>query len=362
MNILESNNRRNTNIFIDKLITEKEEIKSSKNSISSEFHLEYQKLKLPPNNHNKFNQEFKKLVEFVKESNLYRDINGNKITKRGKLILTPFQKIRKINEEIKTYFENRIHKKNSQLIIKNFKSEENQVDFFNFNSKRRKIISISKKKINKTKNMNLNKYKENNFKTIDKLNLKNNINKEFMPIVKNKEKSRTLNSKIFLCLTNTPNNSRNKYFNDSEFNQVNFWKTKMIKFDSLNKTNYLEKRFPKSRNINFITEYNNKNKKKINNFFHKTINIKKIHPKKMWIESKSIDEIHKDKYNYKLFQFNIHQLIKPSPKYKGKIILNTKRILTDIKNNFKINKKINENTKKENKIIGVNMDVSESKV
>ena len=151
MNTPKNNKKKKTNIFIDKLISE-EETKSHRDSICSEINLEYQKYKYPPNNHKKFNQEFKKLVELVKESNLYRDINGNKITKKGKLILTPFQKIRKINDEIKTYFENRIHKKNSQLIIKNFK--------INFNSERRKIFPISKKIIY-TKNLTLNKYKEN---------------------------------------------------------------------------------------------------------------------------------------------------------------------------------------------------------
>ena len=65
----------------------------------------------------KFNEEFQKLVDFVKESNLYRDIYGNKITKKGKLLLTPFQRIRKLNDEIKAYYENKNNKKTSQLIF-----------------------------------------------------------------------------------------------------------------------------------------------------------------------------------------------------------------------------------------------------
>ena len=124
MSIIGKNSKLKANRFLDKLITgEEEETKSYKNSTSSDFNLEYQKFKFPPNNQAKFTKEFQKLIEFVKESNLYRDINGNKITKRGKLLLTPFQKIRKINDEIKTYFENKINRKKNQLIIKNNFSE-----------------------------------------------------------------------------------------------------------------------------------------------------------------------------------------------------------------------------------------------
>ena len=111
MSIIGKNSKLKANRFLDKLITEEEETKSYKNSTSSDFNLEYQKFKFPPNNQAKFTKDFQKLIEFVKESNLYRDINGNKITKRGKLLLTPFQKIRKINDEIKTYFENKINRK-----------------------------------------------------------------------------------------------------------------------------------------------------------------------------------------------------------------------------------------------------------
>ena len=140
MSIIGKNSKLKANRFLDKLITEEEEeTKSYKNSTSSDFNLEYQKFKFPPNNQAKFTKEFQKLIEFVKESNLYRDINGNKITKRGKLLLTPFQKIRKINDEIKTYFENKINRKKNQLIIKNIKNKKNEfLRVYNFNSERSK--------------------------------------------------------------------------------------------------------------------------------------------------------------------------------------------------------------------------------
>lgn len=368
MNILEQEQKLGQNIFLDKLTSEKEVIKSSRNSLNSDFNLEYQIYKYPPDNHTKFTKEFQKLVQFVKESNLYRDINGNRIIKKGKLLLTPFQRIKKINEEIKTYYVNRQNKKKSQLIIKNFNAKEDEIyKNFEFNSERRKIIPIYGKN-------NINNMRENNkklkYKTMNKLSLKLNINsntnKNLKPIINNK--SNTINFKNFqnfLYLTNTAKNSRTKYFDDSKFNQINFWKTKIIKLDSLNNTNFKDNSNIKFyKNKKSITEYNNKNK--INTPNRKTINIKKINRNKLLIESKTIEEDNLDKCNYKLIKFNLHQLIKPSQKYKDKIVLNTKTFMTDLKSSDKneeknIDNNINNNIKMENKIIGVNMDESESK-
>ena len=364
MSIIGKNSKLKANRFLDKLITEEEEeTKSYKNSTSSDFNLEYQKFKFPPNNQAKFTKEFQKLIEFVKESNLYRDINGNKITKRGKLLLTPFQKIRKINDEIKTYFENKINRKKNQLIIKNIKNKKNEfLRVYNFNSERSKIISKDK---NKSRNLILNNYKEKHYGTMDKLSFKSNINKELKPIINNKVKTNE-NFKNFFSLTKKDNNhSIKKYFNDSEFNQINFWKPKITKIDSFNKTNYLVQRMSQTtRNKNFINEYNNRNERELYNHLHKYINIKKIKRNRMAIESKTTEETNKnnkEREKYKLFQFDLYQLIKPNPKYKGKIILNTRSSITNIKNNIKIDERNSDALKKENKIIGVNMDESELK-
>ena len=358
--MFENNKKKETNFFLDRLTSDNEEIKSRRDSIISDFNLEFQKIKAPPNNHAKFTKEFKKLVELVKESNIYRDINGNRIIKKGKLLLTPFQKLRKINDEIKIYYDNKIHKKNSQLIIKNFLNKREQLDKkIILNTERRKINLIKQKIISKPKNSNFDQFKEAHSKTMNKFNLRIKMNKELKPIIKSKEKSKTTDFQNFLCLKNSANK---KCFNVSEFNQINIWRAKVIKFDSLNKTNYLEKRISKSLNDKkYITEYNNKNKKKLNNSLRKTINIKKMDRNKMWIESKTIEEANSDKCKYKLLQFNLHQLIKPSSKYKGKIILNIKSFNTDNKNNDYEETK-DDIIKKENKIISVNMDEIESKV
>ena len=119
-----------------------------------------------------------------------------------------------------------------------------------------------------------------------------------------------------------------------------------------------------TRNKNFITEYNNRNERELYNHLHKYINIKKIKRNRMAIESKTTEETNKnnkEREKYKLFQFDLYQLIKPNPKYKGKIILNTRSSITNIKNNIKIDERNSDALKKENKIIGVNMDESELK-
>ena len=367
MNLIKNNTRKPTKIFLDKLTSEKEIPKINNNSSISDFNLEYQKYKVPPNSHAKFAEEFQKLVKFVQESNLYRDINGKKITKKGKLLPTPFQKLRKLNEEIKIYYEKKMNKKKSQLIIKNYRNSESELNkLFKFNSERRKIIPI-KKIMNKSKNSSNNKIKNKHFLIMNKLGLDINSNKDLKSIVNNNIKSKTVDFKNFLYLSNTPPNMhRTKYFNDQKFNQINFWKAKMIKPNSPNsfcKTHYFDKEKVKySRKKNYITEYNNKLKEKLNKSIHRTINIKKIDRNSVMYESKTIEEF--DKGKYRLIQFNLNQLIKPSPKYKDKIILNTKTFLTDVKNKKKVeDKKIDEDNKKmQNKNINVNMDDSASKV
>lgn len=356
MSIVENEPKIQQNIFIDRLTSNKDLSKNNESISISDFNLEYQKYKIPPNDHSKFNKEFKKLVEFVKESNLYRDINGNKIKKKGKLLPTPFQKIRKINEEIKSYFENRINRKNSQLIIKNYINKEKSLyKVFNSSSGKRKIVPIDKMIINKIKNspsLNLKKLNEISCMTRKKIKIDVNPNscRELKPIINKIIKSRTLNSKNNLRITNSPiNSNKTKYFNDLKFNQINFWKTKIIRPDSLYKTSCFEKgKFKSSRNNNFIIEYNNKNKEKFCNSLHRTINIKNFSRNKIFHESKTTDE-NVDKY--KLIQFNLRQLIKPNLKYKGKIILNTRTFINEEKKNDK-----NDDKKTLNKNIGVNTD------
>ena len=60
MKVLESNEKEQINIFLDKLTSDKEISKLNNKSEISDFNLEYQKYKTPPDNHAKFNEEFQK--------------------------------------------------------------------------------------------------------------------------------------------------------------------------------------------------------------------------------------------------------------------------------------------------------------
>ena len=189
MKVLESNEKEQINIFLDKLTSDKDISKLNNKSEISDFNLEYQKYKTPPDNHAKFNEEFQKLVDFVKESNLYRDIYGNKITKKGKLLLTPFQRIRKLNDEIKAYYENKNNKKTSQLIIKNYTSKyKNKKEYTDFNLSigRKKILPMKKYNTIKLKYDKMKEFKEKHYLTMNKLNLEINPSKELKSIIKKK--------------------------------------------------------------------------------------------------------------------------------------------------------------------------------
>lgn len=188
---------------------------------------------------------------------------------------------------------------------------------------------------------------------------KNNFNHKKM----NKNTLQKIDIKKNISLEKSQkNNSRKiKYFNDTEFNQINFWKAKLLAPLSLNKTNYVEQKLSfSSRNKNFITDYNSKSKENLYNLMHRTINInrtkQKFHKYKTFYKSKVLRE---NLDNYKLFEFNLQPLIKPSLNHKGEIVLNARKIKAfknDIKNIHKNEEKKNNSRKMENKIISVNMD------
>ena len=367
MKVLESDEKHQKNIFIDKLTSDKDINKSINKSEICDFNLEYQKYKVPPDNHAKLKDELVKLMKFVKESNLYRDIYGNKITKKGKSSLTPYQRIKKLNDEIKTYYENKCNKKTSQLIIKNYSSKDkNQYTNFNFNSENKKKSPMKKHNIMKLKKWKMNEFKEKHYLTMNKLNLEINEEKELKNIFKKRFRAETNNfRKNFLYLSNTSNNYKNKYFDAEKYNQINFWKAKILKQNSMYKINNFDKDLSiKSKYKDYLISRNyiekndkNKNHEKVN-LLRKTINIKKISRNNTFSESKTTDE-NLYKYKYKLIQFNLNKLIKPSLKYKDKVVLN---ILNDFANNKKMvnnnNKKeknLIENKIKKNKLINVNM-------
>ena len=366
MKVLESDEKQQKNIFIDKLTSDKDINKTIDKSEICDFNLEYQKYKVPPDNHAKLKDELHKLIKFVKECNIYRDIYGNKITKKGKSSLTPYQRIKKLNDEIKTYYENKCNKKTSQLIIKNYSSKEkDQYTNFNFNNEIKKILLKKKYNNMKLKKWKMNEFKDKHYLTMNKLNLENE-EKELKNIIKKKFRAETNTfRKNFLCLSNTSNNCRNKYFDADNYNQINFSKAKILKPNSFYNKNNFDKDWsikPKYKDYlnsrNYIEKNGkNKNNEKVN-LLRKTINIKKISRNNAFSESKTTDD-NLEKYKYKLIQFNLNKLIKPSLKYKDKIVLNTKNDFAKIKkivnNDNKKEENLIENKTKKNKIIYVNM-------
>ena len=132
MNDKQNFSERYRNIIREKLFTDNEE-KERKNEEANfpknfAFNLEYQKIINSNDGESKITSELKKLIAFVREKNYYRDIKGNRITRKGELLPTPFQKLQKKNEEIKNYYENKINRKKSPLILKNYRNKNIYLD------------------------------------------------------------------------------------------------------------------------------------------------------------------------------------------------------------------------------------------
>ena len=154
-------------------------------------------------------------------------------------------------------------------------------------------------------------------------------------------------------MSDTFNVSKTKYFHDSIFNQINFWKTKIIYPKSLNKLNNKEITFENnSKYKNYILEYKKRNKENILDNVSGIIKSKKKNNIKKNNTAFKFKNIYKEKdfsnkgiNKYDLIQFNLKQLIKKDENNKGKIVINMRKTHKNF--NF---------VKKENKTINVNMD------
>ena len=363
---------KNRNIIRDTLFSDNEEkekekeIEENKFPKNFPFNLEYQKIININESKSKITTELKKLIDFVRERYYYRDINGNRIISKGELIPTPFQKLEKMNEDIKKYYIRKLMRKNSPLIVKNSRNKNlcldnnlNAINSLNSISQRKIKNYFSTKKyptinVGKDFKKGLNNYKIIHNKTVQKdLKLSiNNITEQ------NNTKNKYENDKV--CLSETFNVNKTKYFYDSQFNQINFWKAKIAYPQTLSKNNIKNRIFENnSRYKNYITEYNKRkdennfrnilsrinNNEKSNNFIRnntsKSYKLKSL-PKKIPKEKK----FSKDFIKYDLIQFNMNQLIKQDQNHKDKIILNMRKAHKDFKNGKSM----------KNKTISVNMD------
>lgn len=354
---------KNKNIIRDTLFTdneekeiEKEENNSQKNFI---FNLEYQKIiNSNEGQSNKVNSELKKLIDFVRERDFYRDINGNRITPKGTLIPTPFQKLQKMNEEIKNYYETKLNRKNSPLIVKNYRNKYLNTNYHykvykslsNMTKRKKNNYFSPKKNDKKLEKINLIKKLKNNKTSNNKNGLILSINENI-----NEHNKINNNNNYKVCFSETFKVKKTKYFHDSQFNQINYWKAKMLYPPILNKNNNVEKKLQtnsiykhyiteyKKRNHkneikNLISNINNKNEK--NNFNRNSMNNMFGHLKSL----SKVKDFSKDLNKYDLIQFNMNHLIKQDPNKKDKIILNIRKTLKSLSNRKNIkNKTINVN-------------------
>ena len=359
----------NKNIIREKIFTDNEErekeekIEEEKLPKNFAFNLEYQKILNPNNGQSKITSELNKLIKFIRERYYYRDINGNRIKPKGELLPTPFQKMEKLNEDIKSYYANKINRKNSPFILKNHR---NKHIFLKNNCNIYKSLSVERKRTNKNyfsskkltkafEEINLNNNLNNN-RTLENRGLQknvtllinNNMNKQ------NNKKNNTENKDIKVCLSETYNKRRKKFFSDLQFNQINFWKTNMLYPLSLNSNHKIDNICGKTTKYkNFISEYKKRNNDnlsdkipKINkNEKNKTFNNTKSFKESNFYKQKTKD-ISKGLNKYNLIQFNMNQLIKPDKEHQDKIVLNMRRTYN----------KFNNINMMENKTINVNID------
>ena len=309
------------------------------------FNLELQKLSnvaiTKEQKDSKFHQDLENLMNFYKNARVYRDINGNRITHKGEIIPTPYQKMIKVNEEIKNFYEFKNNKTISPFIVKNNKN----TDSFIFNNKKSndRLIKLQNLKKNSLKKLKIldNSYKietskneilpkKNNYTELSQIcpdlynmgNISriNNVNKEnnrycLSEISTKKSQDNTINltdKKIENSISNfkkaknysnlNPKVHFNKYFYDSDFNEINKWELKLL-------------------SPNVIDQYSQKHKTTCNFSCEKKDNI---------TPNRIINFSQKFK-NYDLIQFNMNQLLKKDLRHKDKYILNMKKNLYDKK-------------------------------
>ena len=269
----------------------------------SDFNLELQKFNNIPGakeeKGNKFRHDFQDLIDFYKKTRKYRDVNGNIIKKHKEEILTPYQRMIKINEEIKTLYDRKATKRRIiyPLIVKN--TRYNDFNCINNLNKSNNLIKLNNNgfyKIQSFKNLShynnlcIKNNTSNQSKEISQIDLnKTNIKKSFSSLNdttlnKNYCNSHKVLNPSFLKLHKDDlisNRTNKKYDFKNTINDINNWKIKLILPDST---------------INQHSQREN-----------------------------TTNNIFQDLKDYNLIQFNVNQLLKRDKKHKDKFILNTRK-------------------------------------
>ena len=371
-------------IIRDKIITSNEEVNEENKNENFPFNLEYHKIiNLQIDGKSKFNSELKKLIDFVKNSSHYRDLDGNRIVSKGQLTPTPYQRLEKVNQDIKDYYENKLKIRNIPLIVKNSRNRimEDNFNVFNKsksisknNTKSKDYYSLKKylktfekpnisKALSNSNSVKSSKDGTSNFtisSIINKFRLspsnKSNINDSNNILLKSSE-----NKKL---LSETYNNYKTNFFKDIQLSQSNFRKPKILFPQSLtkynNRDNFFQSQKKFSKYNNYITQYNKSSKEKMDNLLFKIdrddiYNILNKNKKTFYLNNKTnksmtkVKNITKEINNRDIVQFNIDQLFKQDKKYENKLVLNT----MPSKGNF-INLKMEKNKKINVKVYDIN--------
>ena len=338
-------NERYCNFVRDRIFTgneEKEkELEENKNQKNNNINLECHKIVNTQDGHTKFTIELQNLINFVKERSYYRDLKGNRITSNGKMMPTPYQKLEKINQDIKNFYENKLNKKSTTLIVENSRKENlkinpnlNIVDIFKNKSKN----SCSSEKYTKSKEKPVFTKILTNSKSVNNKSIQSNISLmtnnniiELIPpsdhIIESIANSNNNNKYNKVCLTEEYKNQKKRHL--PNFKQINICQEKMLN-QNLNKNNDIVNISKNNtKNSKYLTEYIKKNKEKLNNLLFRInkndLNIFINKNKKLLkynYKSKTRDfssEIKK----YDLLKSNLDKLYK-SDKTKSKFEINSR--------------------------------------
>ena len=372
-------NERYCNIVRDRIFTdneEKEKVKEteeSKNSKNNKINLEYHKIVNTQDGHTKFTIELQNLIDFVKERSYYRDLKGNRITPNGRLVPTPYQKLEKMNQDIKSYYENKLSKKSATLLVENSRKRKllinpklNIINTVNSSSRNKSKNSYSSKRFSKSKEKNTYTKVLSIPKSVKNKCIQNNIslmtNNNVIELIPPSEP--TIDSFINFsnsnkaCLTENYKNIKNRNLPNCKYKQINFWKEKLL-YKKLNENNDMSNLSQNNtKNSQYLTEHIKKNKEKLNdllyrinkndlnNILNKNKNLKSSYKSKTRDFSSEINK-------YDLAKLNMEHLFKQD-KTMNKYELNTLNTRTT-KDNF-------TNTKTtENKFNTISMDMNHTK-
>ena len=365
-------NERYCNIVRDKIFTgneEKEnetELEENKPQKNNNINLECHKIVNTQDEHTKFAIELQNLINFVKERSYYRDLNGNRITSNGKMMPTPYQKLEKINEDIRNFYENKLNKKSTTLIIENSRKRNFKINP-NLNiidaSKNKSKNSFSSEKYSKSKEKPVFTKILTNSKSVKNKSIQSNIslmtNNNIIELIPPSEQiigsiANSNNKCNKICLTENYKTQNGRHF--PNFKTFNFWEEKMLN-KNLNKNNDIENISQNNtKNSQYLTEYIKKNKEKLNNLLFRINkndlnNIINKNKKSLKYNYKSKTRDFSSEINkYELLKSNMDKLLK-ADKVKSQFEINT-RLSTD---NF-INKKTSEN-----KFNTISMDMNRTK-